>query len=123
MHRFLGGSKGMDTVDKIQAILLNYYKPVTAAKLVSFWLYVQQFGSAKAKTDFGKTSYYYQRRQLKKAGVGLIEIDENLIRVDPEFFRNFKLDIPSEYVYKRTDEFRTNGNLLNLPPQQNQGMG
>jgi hypothetical protein len=104
----------MQSVDKAEAVLLQHYKPVIAAKLIGFWLYVKQFGADKAKETFGKRSYYYQRKQLKKAGVPLMEVHENIIKVDMEFFRSFGLDIPSQYAHHKTDEFRNSGNLLNL---------
>lgn len=116
LHRLLGGSQGMSCLDKLESVLLAHYKPNTAANLTSFWLYVRQFGAEKAKEVFGKTSFYYRRRQLKKAGVGLVEADENLIKVDPEFFRAFKLDIPSEFVGNRVDDLRDSRSLLNLLP-------
>lgn len=118
MHKFLGGVQGMETADKLKSILMRHYKPTTASKLVAFWLYVQKFGSEEAKVCFGRDSFYYQRRQLKAAGVGLMEAHENIIKVDPEFFRTFKLDLPSEYASNRFDDFRNSGNLLNLRPDQ-----
>jgi hypothetical protein len=114
LMRLLGGIQGMQTIDKVEAALLRHYKPVKAAKLAGFWLYVRQMGAEKAKNCFGKRSYYYQRKQLKDAGVGLLDAHENLIKVDAEFFRNFKLDIPSIYVTNRFDDFRDSDNVLNL---------
>lgn len=113
--RFMGGNQGMETIDKLESILLQHYKPVTAANLVSFWLYVRQFGADKAKETFGRRPYYYKRKQLKDVGIGLMEAHENIIKVDAEFFRNFKLDIPCEYVSNKVDDFRDSGNLLNYP--------
>lgn len=114
LRRFLGGSQGMETIDKVEVALSAHYKPVKVARLVGFWLYVKQFGAEKAKQCFGIDSYYYNRRQLKAAGVGLVEANENIIKADPEFFRNFGLDIPSPYAHHKTDEFRDSGNILNL---------
>jgi len=114
LHRFLGGKQGMETIDKVEAALSAHYKPVKVARLVGFWLYVKQFGADKAKQCFGEQPYYYNRRQLKTAGVGLLEANENIIKADPEFFRNFGLDIPSPYAHHRVDEFRDSGNVLNL---------
>jgi hypothetical protein len=114
LHRFLGGVQGMMTVDKVEAVLLEHYKPAIATKLVGFWLYVKQFGADKAKEACGRDSYYYQKRQLKQAGVPLMEAHENVVKVDVEFFRNWRLDIPSEYAHHKTDEFRDHGNVLNL---------
>ena len=114
LYRFLGGVQGMETIDKVEAALSAHYKPVKVARLVGFWLYVKQFGAEKAKQCFGEQPYYYNRRQLKSAGVGLVEANENIIKADPEFFRNFGLDIPSPYAFHKTDEFRNSGNILNL---------
>lgn len=114
LYRFLGGVQGMRTIDKVEAALTARYKPVKVARLVGFWLYVRQFGADKAKATFGNRSYYYNRAQLKAAGVGLLEANENIIKADPEFFRDFGLDIPSKYAHFRHDEYRNSGNVLNL---------
>lgn len=114
LYRFLGGKQGMETIDKVEVALSAHYKPVKVARLVGFWLYVKQFGAEKAKQCFGEQPYYYNRRQLKAAGVGLVEANENIIKADPEFFRNFGLDIPSPYAHHKADEFRDSGNVLNL---------
>lgn len=113
LHRLLGGSQGMSSIDRLEAVLRTHYKSNTAANLTSFWLYVRQFGAEKAKEVFGHDSFYYRKRQLKKAGVGLVEADTRLIKVDPEFFRNFKLDIPSEFVSNRVYDPRESRNLIN----------
>ena len=118
LNKFLGGVQGMETVDRLETKLRERYKPAVATKLVSFWLYVQKFGSEKAKEAFGANSYYYQRRQIKAAGGSLMECDENLIKVDSDFFTNFKFTIPSSEVVNRFDDFRNSGNLLNLRPSQ-----
>jgi len=104
----------MQTIDKVEAALSAHYKDVKAARLVGFWLYVREFGADKARQKYGNDSYYYNRRQLKAAGVGLLEGDQNIIKADPEFFRNFGLDIPSPYAHHKVDEFRDSGNVLNL---------
>jgi hypothetical protein len=104
----------MTTIDKLQSALSAHYKPVKVARLIGFWLYVKEFGADKAKECFGERSYYYNRKQIKTAGGGLMEGDENIIKVDPEFFRNFGLEIPSPYAHHKVDEFRDSGNILNL---------
>ena len=114
LHRFLGGVQGMQTVDKVEIALSAHYKSVKVARLIGFWLYVKQFGADKARATFGQDSYYYNRRQLKAAGVGLVEANENIIKADPEFFRDFGLEIPSKYAHLKQDEYRNSGNVLNL---------
>lgn len=114
LQRFLGGKQGMETIDKVKTALHSHYKNAKASRLVGFWLYVKQFGAEEAKKSFGEQPYYYNRRQLKAAGVGLVEANENIIKADPEFFRNFGLDIPSPYAHHKVDEFRDSGNILNL---------
>lgn len=114
LQRFLGGKQGMETIDKVKTALHSHYKPAKASRLVGFWLYVKQFGADEAKKSFGEQPYYYNRRQIKAAGVGLVEANENIIKADPEFFRNFGLDIPSPYAHHKVDEFRDSGNVLNL---------
>lgn len=117
LEKFLGKLPGMETVDQIQEKLMQTYKPVKAARLVSFWLYVQRFGTQQAKDVFGHNSYYVSRRDLKKAGVGLIEppTGNNVVVLDRDFLTRFRMQIPSEDVVNKVDDFRESGNLLNLP--------
>lgn len=117
--RFIGENSGMQRVDEIQSKLSQAYKPVKAARLMSFWLYVQRFGSQRARDDFGKDSYYYSRRELKKAGISLIEppSGNNITILDRDFMQNFRLEIPSEHVTNKVDDFRDSENILNFVPR------
>lgn len=117
--RFIGENAGMQRVDEIQAKLSQTYKPVKAARLMSFWLYVQRFGSERAKEDFGKRSYYASKRDLKTAGISLIEppSGNNITILDRDFMQNFKLEVPSEFVTNSVDDFRDSENVLNFVPK------
>lgn len=117
--KFIGENAGMQRVDEIQAILSKVYKPVKAARLMSFWLYVQRFGSQQAKEDFGHNSYYVSKRDLKKAGVSLVEPPKanHITIVDRDFLQNFKLEVPSSYVTNSVDDFRESENILNFIPK------
>lgn len=117
--KFIGENAAMQQVDEIQEKLMQAYKPVKAARLVSFWLYVQRFGSSKAKETFGRDSYYYSARELKKAGISLIEppSGNNVTILDRRFMQRFRMEIPSEYVVNQVDDFRDSGNILNFVPK------
>lgn len=117
--KFIGENASMQRVEEIQVKLMEVYKPTKAARLVSFWLYVQRFGSAKAKETFKRDSYYYSKRELKKAGISLIEppSGNNITVLDKEFMQQFKLEIPSEYVTNKYDDFRDSPNVLNFVPK------
>lgn len=115
INKFLGGNQGMQTVDQVQICLEKVFKPVKTARLVSFWLYTRQFGTQTAKQNFGENSYYYNRRELKKAGVDLVELPENVIPLEKDFLSRFKLEVPSEFVVNGFDDYRNSDNLLNLP--------
>jgi Phage replication protein CRI len=69
LAKFVGENAGMQRADEVESKLMESYKPVKAARLVAFWLYVQKFGSAKAKEVFQRDSYYRSVREMKKAGV------------------------------------------------------
>lgn len=114
LGRFLGGNRGMDSADQVEIKLLNKFKQVKAARLTSFWLYVQKFGSEKAKQVFGNDSYYASKRDLKAADVSLIE-PPKLVLVDKDFIQSFKFELPSPHVTNIVDDFRDSDNILNLP--------
>jgi len=119
LTKFVGDNTGMQAVDQVKAKLLETYKPVKAARLMSFWLYVQRFGSLEAKEIFGKDSYYYNSRQIKKAGVSLIEppSGNKVTVIDKEFLERFKLEVPSPYATNTVDDFRDSTNVLNFTPR------
>jgi Phage replication protein CRI len=114
LKKFLGSNPSMQEADKIKTILLEKYKPVKAARLVGFWLYIQRFGSDEAKVIYGRDSYYKSKRELKEAGVSLIEPPKDL---DNKFLDSFKFEIPSSYVVNQVDNFRDSSNIINLPIQ------
>lgn len=108
------GDKGMQLVSEVESKLNETYKPIKAARLMSFWLYVQRFGSDKAREAFGKRTFYYAKSDLKRAGVSLVEQHENVIKLSPGFFQDFKLEVPSQFVTNEYDDFRDGDNLLNF---------
>lgn len=113
------GDKGMQLASEVEAKLNEVYRPVKAARLMSFWLYVQRFGSDKAKESFGKRTYYYSKSDLRKAGVSLVEMNDNVIRLSPGFFQDFKLEVPSKFVTNEFDDFRDGQNILNFKHSSN----
>lgn len=119
LTKFVGENAGMQRADEVESKLMETYKPVKAARLVSFWLYVQKFGSAKAKEIFGKNSYYVAKADMKKAGVTLIEppSGDNITVLDRDFIQQFKMEIPSQFVTNKVDDFRDSGNVLNFVPK------
>jgi hypothetical protein len=115
LTKFLGVNPGMQHTDEVEALLNDAFKPVKAARLMGMWLYVQRFGTDRAKEAFGHNSYYVARRDMKKAGVSLIEPPKNVVRLEPKFWDKFKVQVPSEFVVNKVDDFRNSGNVLNLP--------
>jgi hypothetical protein len=116
LEKFIG-EHGMQKADEVEAKLMATHKPVKAARLISFWLYIQRFGTAKAKEVFGLNSYYVSKRALKEAGVSLIEATNTVVTVDADFLRNFKLEVPSGHVTNEYDDFVDHDNLLNFVPR------
>lgn len=119
LSKFLGDYRGMDSLEVIEEKLLSKYKPARATKLIGFWLYVQKFGTEKAKAIFGVRSYYRCKHDLKEANVSLIE-PLNLVVVDDEFLANFKFNIPSPFVTNKVDDFRDHENIVNLENYRHQ---
>jgi hypothetical protein len=118
LDKFIG-EHGMQQVDEVEAKLMSIYKPVKATRLISFWLYIQRFGTSKAKEMFGERSYYASKSDLKKAGVSLIEAENTVVTLKSDFFKNFKLKVPSENVTNRFDDYGDHDNVLNFVPKPN----
>lgn len=116
LEKMVGKDAAMGIADKVREKLLQAYKPVTAANLTAFWLYVQKFGSESAKEVYGKDAFYYKKRQLQKAGVSLLEQKENTILMK-DFFSQFSMSIPSEYIGNSCDDERDSINVLNIVPR------
>ncbi len=119
LRKFVGDQAGMQTVDQVQLKLMEAYKPVKAARLVSIWLYVQRFSSSEAREIFGRQSFDYSKREMKKAGVTLIEPPnaKTITVIESDFFQNFNLEVPSEHVTNKVDDFRNGSNVLNFVPR------
>lgn len=119
LSKFVGANAGMQAVDQVEAKLTEAYKPVKASRLMGFWLYVQRFGSVKAKEAFGTRNYYNAKSDLKKAGVALIEppSGNNVTVIEKDFLQNFKLEVPSTYATNNVDDFRDSTNVLNFTPR------
>lgn len=113
INRFLGKNIGMNTEEEIEVKLLSKYKPVKATRLMAFWLYVQRFGSDKAREMFGRDSYYRSKHDLKVAEVSLIE-PPKVVDASDRFMKEFKFEIPSPYVTNTVDDDRDSDNIINL---------
>ena len=120
LDKFIG-EHGMQKADEIEVKLMEVYKPVKAARLLSFWLYIQRFGTERAKEMFGHNSYYVAKRDLKKAGISLIEATDTAVTLRPDFMRTFKLQIPSEHVTNKHDDYPDHDNILNFVPRPTSG--
>lgn len=114
IEKLLGEHKGMNDIDSVREKLLETYKQAKASRLLGFWLFVQKLGSKQAKEDFGHNSYYVAKRDLKKAGVSLIE-PVKIINTSDKFIKDFKIELPSSYTTNQFDDFRNSDNILNLP--------
>lgn len=124
LKKFVGEGE-MHSDNQVIQILTAFYKPdkekkVTnnrAADLTAFWVFCQRFGFEKAKLTYGHNKFYKNRSDLKKAGIDLIERPENLVFIDENFWRSYRMKAPSEYVVNPVDDFRDGTNILNLPKQ------
>lgn len=112
--KFLGANVCMQTCDQIKIKLLEHYKPVKASRLVGFWLYVQKFGTQDAKQAYGERSYYSSKRDLKAASVSLVEPNPKVVPIDHDFLSRFRLQVPSEDVVNKHDDYRDHDNILNF---------
>lgn len=117
IDKFVGKETTMLEADQVQVKLMEVYKPVKAARLTSFWLYVRRFGEAQAKEFFGKNSFNYSRRELTKAGVSLGIETPLVTTLDAKFVREFHPTVPSPHVVNVVDDFRDKSNILNFVPK------
>jgi hypothetical protein len=120
LEKFIGANSGMQRVDEVEAKLMEAYKPVKAARLVGMWLYVQKFGTTKTRDIYGHNSYYVAKREMKAAGVSLIEPPIDVKAIDRKFLEKFRLELPSDYVSNRYDGFRDSDNVLNYVPKMSE---
>lgn len=122
LTKFLGHYKGMDDFEKTKAKLLEKYEPRKATKLIGFWLFVERTGSYQAKEIYGNNAYYRAKRDLKAAGVSLLE-PIKVIDAKDRFLKEFRIEVPSPYVTNTVDDDRNIDNILNLfqqkPDRQN----
>lgn len=117
IDKFLGKEVRMQEANQVEAKLLEIYKPVKAGRLAAVWLYVQKFGSERAKEVFGRDSYYRSKRELKDAGISLIGDSKVVTTINDDFLKNFSPSVPSHHVTNREDDFRDSGNILNFVPK------
>lgn len=124
LKKFVGEGE-MHSDNEVLEILKGFYKPnkakgVTqnkAAALTAFWVYCQRFGIESAKEVYGKNAFYKSCRDLKAAGIDLIERPENVVFLEDDFWRKFRMNAPSDFVPNPCDDFRDGTNILNLPKQ------
>jgi Phage replication protein CRI len=119
LKKFVGDGS-MSVHDTVQRKLDQKYKPSKASRLMGTWLQIQKYGSYHVKSRLGKSTYYQEVKDLKDAGVMLIESNENIVITSPDFFSHFKLDLPSPYAVNKVDDFRDGDNLLNLDTYKHQ---
>lgn len=114
LTKFIGENSTMQEAHWVEQKLNELYKANKVARLMGFWLYVQRFGSNKAKDIYGRNPYYEARADLKAAGVSLIEPHSKVIYAEEEFLRTFRMEVPSSHVVNRWDNERDSENLLNF---------
>ena len=116
LNKFVG-EHGMQRADEIEAKLRAVYQNRKAGRLLGTWFCVQKLGVSKAKELFGKDAYYRDLRDFKKAGISLVEATDTVVTVNADFLRNFKLEVPSQHVTNRFDDFENHDNVLNFVPK------
>jgi hypothetical protein len=104
----LVGDGDMSMKDQVLEKLKQHYSDAKALRLMGFWLYAREFGLDEAKAMYTEPTYYRNRSDIKKAGVNIVEKGDRLVKVD------FKIQVPSDRVVNRYDDFRTHANILNF---------
>lgn len=104
----LVGEGDMSMKDQVLEKLQDCYGDAKALRLMGFWLYVREFGTDRGIALFKKTVFYRNRSDLEKAGVYLLEKGDRLIKVD------FKMQVPSDRVVNRHDDFRDHEHIINF---------
>jgi hypothetical protein len=115
LTKFLGDERAMNSAKKVEVRLVEVYKRSKALRLVTFWLYVRNFGTEQAKASFGKDSFYRSRRELGKAGISLLGPPRTALGSNITFLEDFRLDVPSPFATNVLDDYRDSENVLNLP--------
>lgn len=114
----LVGDGDMSIKDKIRERLEAHYQSTKVGRLMGFWHLVQQHGAYEAREIVGDRTFQRNVKDLRDAGVTLLEKTENIVKVDPSFFNTFKMQIPSDDVINDHDSYRDHDNLLNLAKWQ-----
>lgn len=111
------GEHGMQRVHEVEAKLRDTYSDRKAGRLLGTWLCIQKLGVAKSKELLGKDAYYRDFRDLKKAGVSLVEATDTVVTVNADFLGEFRLKVPNHQVTNRVDDFENHDNVLNFVPR------
>lgn len=114
----LVGSGDMSLADQAFEKLKAHYKTNKATKLMGIWTLISRFSADEIKESMGKTAYYRAIAEIKAAGVPILEQTGILIKPEDEFFKTFKLEIPSPYVVNQYDDWPDGENVLNYYPSE-----
>lgn len=115
--RLIGEWRGIDDIDKVKEKLESKYIQSKSSSLVAFWALVQREGSKEVKKTFGADKYYRYLRDLREAGIGLVE-PVRVIDAADRFRRDFKFSIPNEYVVNKSDHKRGSADILDFPSKK-----
>ena len=115
--KLIGEHRGLNEIDKIKEKLESKYVQSKAARLIFFWISIQRFGSKEVKRITGDDSFYRSKRALREAGIGIVE-PVRVINAAKRFKRDFKFEIPSQFVVNGTDHARGSEDVLEFPSQK-----
>ncbi len=113
LDQYLGENRQMQEREQVRLKLFQKYKSNKAARLLSMWFYVQNYGSDATLRDFGKNPYYIAKAEIEAAGCNFLE-PPVLTAAEDDFIKNFNFQIGSPYVVNAVDMPRPSAE--ELPP-------
>lgn len=115
--RLIGEHRGIDKIDEIKEKLQGKYIQSKSSSLIAFWISIQREGSNEVKKIFGNDKYYRYVRDLREAGIGVVE-PVRVINAAERFRKDFKFEIPSQFIVNEKDHARGSEDILKFPPQK-----
>lgn len=115
--KLIGEHRGIDKINEIKEKLEAKYIQSKSSSLIAFWVLIQREGIAEAKNIFGHDKYYRYKRDLREAGIGIVE-PVRVINAAERFRKDFRFEIPSQFIVNEKDHARGSEDLLEFPSQK-----
>lgn len=115
--KLIGEHRGIDKIDQIKGKLEKKYIQSKSSSLLAFWALIQREGTEEVKRIFGHDKYYRYKRDLRAAGIGVVE-SVRVINAAERFRKDFRFEIPSQFIVNEKDHARGSEDVLEFPSQK-----